>query len=110
MKFGKLEEKPILLDSSLGKEFGFTSDKFEKMSYLFGRGDTIIIPFICSKEQDKGYFKSLVKSIVDSGYNICVTTPSVQMEEILVRWGWQKSIVWEELICDYVEVYSPKSV
>lgn len=95
MLFGTKEENKdaesrgmIALDSKFGKQFGFTSDKFGRGSYLWDNGDDIFISFIESKDRGKGHFSTLIKGIESKGYRVLVPTPLAQMENILTKWGW----------------------
>ena len=84
---GRYSDGYILPDSFWGKEFGFTSDKFE--GYLWKEGHWVIISQIESLNPCKGNFKRLVRSIKDFVFDVAVPTPMRQMEEILKRWGWK---------------------
>ena len=80
----------IILDTIAGKELGFTSDKFLCGSYLWKRGEYIYISFIHSREQRKGYLSALFDTIL-KGYGIKVPNPSVLMEAILIKKGFERT-------------------
>ena len=85
-----MEDGIIIVDTDRAKEFGFTSDKFYKaVSYLFKEKNRILISAIVSVQEGKGYFKELVKNIVDKGYQVAVPTPLPKMEAILRGWNWK---------------------
>lgn len=95
----------ITLDSDIGKELGFTSDKFEKDSYLWRVGNKIVISLIFSIEENKGYLTQLFQGIEDAGYRISVPTPLPKMEAYLMKRGFEMHIengsfgdyeVWEK--------------
>jgi len=100
-----LADEMILIDSELGKRFGFTSDKFLPMSYLWGKGTDVIVSFIASAKQGKGHFRALVDRIQSLGYRVLVPTPLPQMEMILRKWGWIEDSVWDEQFKDYVSLW-----
>ena len=52
----------IELDSEFGKELGFTSDKFWA-SWLWKRGNRIIISMICAKKREKGILRNLLRKL-----------------------------------------------
>lgn len=76
MKDGMIE-----LDSSLGKELGFVSSKFD--GYLWKKDNAIIISFIISKK--KGNFKKLVEKILSTGHRVDIPTPLGKMQEIVQK-------------------------
>ncbi len=83
----------INLDSEKAKEFGFTSDRFEDISYLWEDNNIIWISFIMSKEQGKGYLRELFKNIKQKGYKIYVPTPFPLMERICLKYGFKKVLL-----------------
>ncbi len=85
---GRDSDGYILPDTPWGKEFGFTSDKFE--GYLWKQGHWIIISQIKSLDPGRGNFKRLVRSIKDFVFDVAVPTPLAQMEAVLTKWGWQQ--------------------
>ena len=72
----------IKIDSKKGREFGFTSDKFSKDSYLWKDGKFIWISFIASINEHKGNLRALFDTIETKGYNIIVPTPMNRMMAI----------------------------
>ena len=86
----------IDLDSDRGKEFGFTSDKFD--GWLWKKGKNIWISFIISKQQGKGNFRDLLQHIRILGYGVKVPTPSTRMAAILRKLGftytWTKTTMF----------------
>lgn len=101
-----LPDEMIPVDSETGRRFGFTSDRFSPISYLWGKNDDVIVSFIHSTEQGKGYFSGLVKNIEAQGYRVVVSTPLPRMEAILVRWGWKPSYVWDDDFQDNVQIWT----
>lgn len=102
--------KIIKLDSDLGKELGFTSDKFDEFSYLStspGK-DTemaIYISMIESKNPGRGHFKTLVKNILERGWMVKVPTPLPRMEAVLKHMGFKRTVEYSEFMEESVEVY-----
>lgn len=76
----------INIDSDLGKQLGFTSDRFFPDSYLWREGNTIIISLIIAKE--KGMFRQLIKAIQENGFDFEIPTPSNRMREIGIKQKW----------------------
>jgi len=81
------EDEMINLDSELGKQFGFTSDKFD--GYLWKTGNYIYISFIESKVKSKGNFSKLLEEIRKAGFGIKVLTPMGKMQFILAHKGFK---------------------
>lgn len=98
-----MEDGIINVNSKAGKEIGFISERFYGMSYLWKKGDLIIISSIASVLKGKGFFKKLIQDINAKGYRVCVPTPLSQMEAIMNHWGWEKVIEDE-----YEVYYQPK--
>ena len=82
----------IKIDSPLGQELGFTSDKFSADSYLWKDGDRIIISMIFSLKEGKGALSGLFDVIESEGYKIAVPTPLGKMQSILMK----KGFVWHQ--------------
>ena len=76
----------INIDSEPAKQLGFTSDRFEPDSYLWRKGNTIIISLIIAKQ--KGMFCQLIKSILQHGFDFQIPTPSNRMCEIGEKQNW----------------------
>lgn len=79
----------IELDSDLGKELGFTSDKFDGYLGLDLDNKTIFISLIRSKQEGKGNLLQLFRNIVDFGCSIKVPTPSDRMMKICLKYGFK---------------------
>ena len=79
----------IEINSERGKQFRFTDDKFALDSYLWKKGDSILISFIVSQNPGKGDFSRLVKLIFEKGFIVNVPTPFAHMRNILKKWGFQ---------------------
>jgi len=94
----------IELDSEFGKEIGFTSDKF-KASWLWKKGNRIMISMIWAKKEREGYFTELIKNIKDKGYEVAIPTPIGLMEILVRKWGFKKIIEYSEDFKDYVKVW-----
>jgi hypothetical protein len=86
----KIPNGIIKIDSEYGKYIGFTSDKFEVCSYLWGfpSFNGIMISLIISKEKGKGYFKNLIKNLEQAGITFRIPTPSNEMIRIGKKQGW----------------------
>ena len=76
----------IEIDTEPAKLLGFTSDKFEPCSYLWRKGNTIIISAIMS--ETKGAFRELMETIQQLGFDFEIPTPSLRMREIAAKQGW----------------------
>jgi hypothetical protein len=101
----KMADGIIEIDSDRAKEFGFTSDRFTKASYLWKCGNRIWISFIESKVRNRGYFKELVKAIKNKGYEVAVPTPIGIMQIIVRKWGFRQvfeqiKIGEENVVCE----------
>jgi hypothetical protein len=99
----------INLDTKRGKELGFTSDKYD--GYLWKQGESIFISFIVSRQ--RGNFRELVRRIHDLGLTVKVPTPLGQMQQILLKNGYQHTVELDEDIGEGVDVWllpPPKTV
>jgi hypothetical protein len=83
----------IELDSVFARKVGFVSGRFISCSYLWGEGNRIIINTIECTDRRKGYLRDLFKAIWDLGVEIAVRTPLGTMEEILIHYGFRKTLV-----------------
>jgi len=81
----------ILPDSTWGKEFGFTSDRFD--GWLWKMGHWIVVSQITSHEPGSGHFKHLIRRIKDFAFDVAVPTPLAQMEAVLRRWRWSPHLI-----------------
>ena len=84
--------KIIRLDSKLGKELNFTSDKFMFFSYMFKDGNVIWISAIEAIEKGKGHFTKLLNAIWEKGWTVKIPVPFPNMEQILIKKGFQKTV------------------
>jgi hypothetical protein len=80
----------IDLDSEMGKEFGFTSDKFSGWLGL-GEDNDIYISCIFAIRRGQGDFRRLVKTILSKGYTVKIPTPLGKMAEIVMKNGYKKT-------------------
>jgi len=76
----------IEIDTEAAKLLWFTSDRFDPASYLWKRGNTIIVSVIISKQ--KGMFCQLIKTIQELGFDFEIPTPSQRMFEIGIKQKW----------------------
>lgn len=83
----------IEMDSEFAKTIGFVSSRFLSCSYLWGEGNRIIIRTIECTDRRRGYLRELFRAIWDLGVEIAVRTPLSAMTEILVHYGFKKTIV-----------------
>lgn len=90
-------------DSSVGKELGFTSDKFD--GYLWKIDDHIMISFIVSLDQGRGNLRNLFESIWKRGYQVWVPTPFPRMLAILKRLGFTQTFEYDDAFKSYVEIW-----
>jgi hypothetical protein len=116
----------IKLDSPFGKSIGFTSDKFAGSdninlpgSYLWKKGNRILISAIISINQGQGNLSALFRAIKEKGYRIAIPTPLPRMQAILEAKGFvphqeifsydgteyeDEVEVWEEKVPDLPDV------
>ncbi len=78
----------INVDSDDGKKLGFTSDKFDRTSYLFRAEDEIVISLITSRNEGQGNFRKLLETLEEKFRVVIVPTPSRRMRDILGRRGY----------------------
>ena len=83
----------IELDSDFAKRVGFISSRFISCSYLWGEGNRVIINTIECTDRRRGYLRDLFKAIWNLGGEIAVRTPLGTMEQILMHYGFKKTIV-----------------
>jgi hypothetical protein len=83
----------IDLDSDFAKRVGFISSRFISCSYLWGEGNRVIINTIECTDRRRGYLRDLFKAIWNLGGEIAVRTPLGTMEQILMHYGFKKTIV-----------------
>lgn len=82
----KAKENVIFPDSIIGKELGFTSDKFE--GYLWRDGSTMTISLITSKYPSQGNFRKLIDDIKEKYDTIFIPVPSNKMTQIATKIGF----------------------
>jgi hypothetical protein len=95
-----MEDGMITLDSESGRQFGFTSDKFESCSYLWKEGNRIIVSCIMAKVRMQGHFSALRSAIENAGYELAIPTPLADMQVILKHWGFKETHIWDEAFED----------
>jgi hypothetical protein len=76
----------IQLDSNLGKELGFISERFD--GWLWLDNERVLISMIVSREEGCGHLSALFKAIEGRGWRVAVPTPFPRMEAILKRKGF----------------------
>lgn len=81
----------IAVDSPCGIKLGFTSDKFERFSYLWKSGNCIYVSMIQVLNEKRGDFKTLVDNILSAGFTIKIPTPLGRMEYIVRKNGYTKT-------------------
>ena len=94
------EEGIIKLDTKFANSIGFTSDKFDSISYLWRVGDYIFVSMIKSIHKGEGNLTKLFDAITEKGYGIKVPTPFPLMEAILIRKGFCETIEHSEQMGD----------
>ena len=77
-------------DTPLGKEFGFTSDRF--VGWLGEKEGYIYLSFIESLQPGKGHLSELFENILKRGYGIKVPTPSAHMKAIVEKKGFKQTV------------------
>ena len=80
------------MDSAIGRELGFTSDRFD--GYLWIHPGEIYVSFIESRQQGEGHLSQLFDACWSRGLTIKVPTPFAHMEAILKRKGFEHT--WEQ--------------
>ena len=85
----------ITVDSEVGKELTFTSERFDPRSYLCRVDGTVYVSHIHTTEMGKGYFGQLVRSIWDKGLIVKVPSPYQRMEKILRHYGARPTIEFD---------------
>ncbi len=87
----------IEMDSEFAKTIGFVSSRFLSCSYLWGDGNRIIIRTIECTDRRRGYLRELFKSIWSLGIEIAVRTPLSTMKEILIHYGFKKTLMTDPI-------------
>lgn len=86
-----MKEDFITVDSELGKQIGFTSDKFSKNSYLFRDKSKriVILSLIESLHEHQGNFLTLLQNITEKNYAMAVPCcVNKRLERILLKFGF----------------------
>jgi hypothetical protein len=94
----------IDVDSRLGKQIGFTSDRFQSVSYLWKYGDYVMLSFVWTEVEGQGYIRDLVNAIHQASLGVKVPTPLGRMAEIVQKNGYQRVMEKTE-IGESVEVW-----
>ena len=81
-----IPEGIINIDTQAGKYLCFTSDGFDPHSYLWRKGNTVVVSFIISKQ--KGRFQKMMARIVEMGFDFEIPAPTKRMAEIGRKQGW----------------------
>lgn len=94
-------DKIIKVDSPYAKGIGFTSDKFESVSYLWMKDAYIWISFIVSSRPGEGNLSKVFDNILKKGYGIKVPTPFKKMKMILIKKGFKQTYEYfdEDTLC-----------
>ena len=79
----------IEIDTERALPLGFTSKKFALDSYLWKKGDSILISLIISNRPGRGDFSTLVRTIEKQGFKVIVPCPLGRMTAILKNWGFK---------------------
>jgi hypothetical protein len=87
----------IEMDSEFAKKIGFVSSRFLSCCYLWGEGNRIVIKTIECTERRRGYLRELFKAIWGFGFEIAVLSPLSTMKEILVHYGFKKTLVQDQI-------------
>jgi len=87
----------IEMDSEFAKKIGFVSSRFLSCCYLRGEGNRIVIKTIECTERRRGYLRELFKAIWGFGVEIAVLSPLSTMKEILVHYGFKKTLVQDQI-------------
>jgi hypothetical protein len=82
----------INLGTEEAERFGFTPHRFNRPSYLWRDGTTIIVGFIESAHPRHGDFRRLVEEILRQGFRVAIPTPLGRMAGIVLRNGYQRVV------------------
>jgi hypothetical protein len=100
----EVKDGEIQLNSTFAQKLGFTDDKFISGSYLWKKGNTIIVSFIASLQPGKGHFSNLLNKIQKLGYKIEVPTPFPKMKAILLKKGFIKKMKFVPDYGEHIEI------
>lgn len=98
----------VFIDQAFARKLGFTSEKFEKESYLWKKGKEIYTSFIASTTPQRGYFTSLVNNCLKLGYTVKVPCPLPGMNVVVRKLGFKESFEWDEKIGEDIDVWIKK--
>lgn len=95
------------MDSSIAKAWGFTSDNYQKWSYLRKQGKYIYIFMIDTliKPQREDYFTELITNILKSGFTVKVPIPIDGMPAVIEKMGFTKTYEWNVINFTNMEVW-----
>ncbi len=100
----------IEVDSPLGKELGFTSQRFVKdFSYLFKEKGFIYVSNIMAVHPRTGCFRELCLNIEKQGFGIKVPTPFARMRDILRKNGYTETKEWSEEVGENCEIWKKEA-
>lgn len=91
-KAERMKDGIIDLGTPRAEMLGFTKNRFMPFSYLWKDGKYIIISFIESVVEGKGYLSELFRTIKSRGYGIKVQTPLNSMISIIKKKGFQQTV------------------
>jgi hypothetical protein len=100
-----VEDGLIIVDSTRGNLFDFTSFRYEKHSYLWLQDGYVMVSFIETVRKGNGDFSKLIKKILKAGFGVKVPTPLGIMESILKKKGFKKTYESDEHFAEDVEVW-----
>lgn len=95
----------IKLDSDLGKEIGFTSDRFDSLSYLSINEGYVYISCIEAVTPRQGHFTQLVENIRAKGWGVKVPTPFAGMVAACKKLGFEQTREFAKPFGEFVEVW-----
>lgn len=85
--------------------FGFSLSDFTPDSYLWRRGNEILVSLIIAREPGKGAFSRLLRTIEANGFTVAVPCPLGRMEAILQRKGFVCGYEEDKHFGEQVEVW-----
>lgn len=85
------EDGVVVTDSPQGKRWGFTSDVWDKDSYLWRDGSRVMISLVFARNPGHGAFKAMVAAIEAEGLSVAVPCPLGHMRAILKKWGFRET-------------------
>jgi hypothetical protein len=102
-----MREEPILVDSEIGKQIGFTSDIFNKQSFLFFHNNELWLSVIVihPEQRGKGNFSKFLENCQKHYPVIVVPTPLFSMEEIVKKKGFIPTQIYCEEAQEDIDVW-----